>query len=259
MELLDRKLDELDECWGDETTGSRCLQHIVRSLPSELENREDVIVELCCADIEWRWRSQNKWFAATSPLIDPNSTQPQSMIPLYEGILNELGDRPDNRRRLMLAEWRARSAWGDCPDLSEFVQASGFDQSASESLLEELDALAGLRVRIEMDDAIFECQVVGEFEIGRQNINEPLPPKWLVDENRLLVARLEQTEVSRRQLVVCRTRVNEVEIRNVSRNVSIAIQSDVVSPGDCVRARLPVAFKLQSGKVSLSCNQLADA
>ncbi|GAB5406312.1 MAG: hypothetical protein Aurels2KO_45430 [Aureliella sp.] len=256
MELLDRKLDELDECWGTASDGAVCLQEIIDDLPDGCEDRDELVIELCCADMEWRWRSGRNCFVGTTRPDDPDATQSHSMLSIYDVYLDQLAGREDHRKRLVLAEWRARSAWGDCPDLSDFVQASGFDDSVCESLQEELDALAGLRVRIEMDDAVLEHQVVGEFELGRQNVQEPTPPSWLADKNRLLVARLEQTEVSRRQLVIRRTRMNEVEIANVSRNVSVAIRNSIITPGDRIRAALPIAFKLQSGKVTLSCNRL---
>lgn len=258
MDLLASKLDELDCFWSGESDRRHGLSEIIASLPGGLAGRETLVVELCCADLEWRWRTRGAMPAANASARVPNGAGPDgsqaiSFLQNYDETLREFGSRQAHRNLLLLAEWRARSAWGDCPDIHEFATANAL---AVSDLRSELDALAQMHVQVTYGKKEWECPVTGQFEIGRQDVGEPPPPLWIVDKERLLVSPLSQTVISRRQLRISRVRLREVEIANTSRNVVIAVRRTRLPPSESLRTTLPLELGLGSAHVLLTCNFL---
>lgn len=258
MDLLDCKLDELDCYWSKKGKYSQGLLEIIASLPTELAERDKIVVELCCADLEWRWRTIGNQLVANPGLGSltqegVDDSQQSSFLDHYATILDHAGGQPAEKQKLVLAEWRARSAWGDRPDIQAYSTAYSLNREPLES---ELDSLARMRLRVALGEQRLETAVPAQFAIGRQDVTEPAPPSWISESERLLVAPLSQTEVSRKQLAISRTRLREVEIANTSRNVVIILRNRRLAPGKAIRSPLPLEFDLGGASLLLSCNFL---
>ncbi|HBE67670.1 MAG TPA: hypothetical protein DDW52_05925 [Planctomycetaceae bacterium] len=250
MDILDAKLEELDDRWASDGSECQAIQEIAASLPRDLSNRDEAITELCSADLEWQWRhycSKVGIFTEQNPLDSVSN----SLMSRYSNLIKELKDQSRARERLALAEWRARSAWGDQPDILEFSESTGVLLASQNKLAAELEELAALRIHVRTPDDEFETFVGSEFVIGRQQASESPPPFWNPEKRRLIVAKLEQTDISRKQLRITRTRMHEVAIKNISRNVSIAIHRSRLAPGETKRIITPVKALLGGTRVTI--------
>lgn len=251
MDILDAKLEELDDRWASDGSACQAILEIADSLPPDLGDRDEAITELCSADLEWQWRHYCSKVGVFTEQ-DPLNTVSNSMLSRYANLIRGLKDETRARERLALAEWRARSAWGDQPDIQEFSESTGMPLGCEKELAAELEELSALRIHVKTAEEEFETTVGSEFVIGRQQVAEPPPPFWNPDHQRLIVAKLEQTDISRKQLRVTRTRMHEVAIENISRNVSIAIHRSQLRPGETSRIITPVKVRLGGTRVTIS-------
>ena len=57
MDVIDDAVAELDRGWQARPYDEECLKRLLEAVPVTEPQREAVLVELCAADMEWRWRT----------------------------------------------------------------------------------------------------------------------------------------------------------------------------------------------------------
>ncbi len=241
-------LDELDGLWR------RGQRPDLRQLLARLkyDGDTDLCIELCAADLEWRWRAMadksdrsrraaNAWALSVSLADSPAGPHASEYAPLLEGLWLD----PSCQARMIEAEWLARSQWGDRPDLLHFLEAYPHLIEIKDELAEQLNQLAQLTMAVSKDDKpLLSLYLPARFVIGRQNRGEPAPPVWLPNQARMIVSSSDDRSLSREQMTVRRTRTHEIEIANSSRNVAISLENGTLSPGNSTRVPTPVAISL---------------
>jgi hypothetical protein len=253
------------------------LQSLLDEVPEDGRQSAAIRVELCAADLEWRWRCtrdaellertstgqveapqptaiKKRPLAKTAADTDGMSTQlvtlPQRPSAKdYAFLLGHVWELEAWRAQLQLAEWKARSALGDQPDLIEFTGLSS-QADWNELLLEALEEIAWLRVTL--DDMLTPTvcrRMPPEFVMGRQFRDEAPPPTWLADERKLVVAARTDTNISRQQILVQRTQVFQLNITNLSSKVPIRIDDKVLPAHASVQLEMPVRIAFAGLKV----------
>ena len=262
IELLDELMEELDHQWCKGDFPNSILTDLIPRIAPDETDREEIICELCAADLEWRWRAsealaKDSLNLSTGFEHEMNSLQAspalsgwgdQSIVPQrpkaadYEHLL---GDNSDLKQRMILAEWTARGLHGDKPELESFTKLFPADAHWEKRLQTALDAVSSLRAIVKYKEhQEFSRFVPPRFEIGRQGRDEDPPLAWVADRNKLVVADLETTCLSRKQLAVLRIAENRVRISNISKNVSLDSQSEVLRPGADLCRALPCEIEI---------------
>ena len=98
------------------------------------------------------------------------------------------------------SEWIAPSARVDKPHINEFVVHDSFRRSLSNSLVEQLDLIVPMKLRVSMgNDVVLEIGNFDSLTFVRQNPWEPSCPAWIPESRRLVIACLAQKNFSREQ------------------------------------------------------------
>jgi len=238
---LDELLIRLDSQW------MLCEVPKLVDFLSELpETEHDAKTELCAADLEWRWRMsenhqlQRNLVAANDITLRPSACE-------YSRLLGESWDREVCRQQMTESEWIARSTWGDKPHVGEFVGQDPFRLSLTESLVEQLDLVAPMRLRVERgNEIIFEIGNLNTLTIGRQRRSEPAAPAWVPESRRLVIADLAENAFSRDQCLLKRVRAREIEMTNLSAKNALTISFCVLGPGESFHFPVPLEFSINN-------------
>lgn len=233
MTSTDALLDRLDFLWKD---------GLAPNLNDLLAGCHDPMAraELCAADLEWRWRVQG---------LSPITAWPASN---YQAILGDAWSLPACRQLLIDAEWLARSAWGDKPHIDHFVAHHQLAESQKGSLWKKLDQVVQMKLIVGCSSKnVFEFSVPFDITLGRQNSWEPSSPAWLPDTGRLVVADMQQRNISRKQLGLRRVRVEEIELINLSERRALKIDIYEIAPGGTMNAFLPFVFSYNNLSISV--------
>ena len=225
-------LDRLDSLWKD---------GVAPNLGEFLADCHDPVVcaEICAADLEWRWRS---------PERSPDTAWPAIA---YEALLGDTWDLPACRQLVIDAEWLARSAWGDKPHIDHFIAHHQLSESQCGSLWEKLDQVVLMKLIVGHNSKnVLEFTVPQELTLGRQNLWEPPSPAWIPDARRLVVADIQQRNISRKQLGIRRVRVEEIELVNFSERRALKIDIYEIAPGGTMSVFLPFVFRFNSLTIS---------
>lgn len=241
-------LDEFDRKWraGDSPD--------LASLIEQLRNQGDdeLCVELCAADLEWKWRASHAKTAGIRCLSWPETEMRSAVGPRmrdYATLLQALMSDRSHVQRMLEAEFLARSMWGDAPRIDAFLEeanmADCFEAEFELHLVEQLDHLAQLRVGVfRSDHLLLNVRVPPQFTIGRQDRREPPEPAWLPKTSRLIVAGHDDRSVSRKQIVIRRIGIHEISLSNGSRNVGFALDNCQLQPHESTRLLTPVTIVL---------------
>ena len=244
MSSLDELLTRLDSLWN------LCKVPTLVDLLSELPEAEhDAKTELCAADLEWRWRMserchlQPNLVTASKLTIRPSACE-------YSILLGESWHRKECRQRMTESEWIARSAWGDKPHIDEFVGHDSFRRSLSNSLVEQLDLIVPMKLRVSMEnDVVLEIGNFDSLTFGRQNPWEPSPPAWIPESRRLVIADLAQKTFSREQGRLKRVKARELEIINLSSKAVLSLYLCALGPGESFRFTVPFDFAINTFRI----------
>ncbi len=279
MDVIDDYIQRLDQAWERCRYDQTALQSLLDEVPVDGRQAAAIRVELCAADLEWRWRCTRdaelrqrstaghadeprpteikmRALAETATHTDSMSTQlaalPQRPSAKdYSHLLGQVWELDSWRSQLQLAEWKARSALGDQPDLIEFAGLSS-QADWNELLLEALEEIAWFRVTLDdMLTAPVSRRMPPEFVMGRQFRDEAPPPTWLADERKLVVAPRTDTNISRQQIQVQRTQVYQLKITNLSSKVPIRIEDNVLPAHASVQLEMPVRIAFAGLKVTM--------
>lgn len=238
--------DALDNAWSSGSGMS--VSRLLTKVPLE---SVETAVELCAADLEWRYRSDSDQACFGLPC------RPQAAD--YAKLLAEFSPDERLRKNLLEAEWCARSLWGDAPDIDQFAQQFAHqiagDESWREELAEQLCTLAPMYGTLASPSLKHGCSLIlsSNFCVGRQSRDEPPAPTWNPKNNRLIVANSHYRVISRDQLQVRRTRRREVELKNVSSSIGGVWGKHPLGPGQSQRLRLPCEIGIGEMTLSIRC------
>jgi hypothetical protein len=280
MDILDELMEQLDQIWENRPADDGYILRLIQSIPSDYRLRGEVAIELCAADLEWRWRTSERErgvaLSANSPDlrassdsllqmgIGPPSASSSdgfivgskrwlSMTPRasdYQPFLWEWWSSCGCRQKMYLAEWQVRSSFGDQPEIFEFRKLWPNEPEWSRRLQLELDLLGFIRICVSRQGReLLVMRLPAEFTIGRQHRDEPAPPAWVNEQCKLVVADVGDTNLSRQQFQLTRTRLTEIQMTNSSRNVGISIDSAMLLPKQSRRLKLPI--KMSVGDLTL--------
>lgn len=241
MASLDELLIRLDSQW------MLCKVPTLADYLSELpETEHDAKTELCAADLEWRWRmSENPRLQRSRVTASDITLRPSASE--YSQLLGESWDREVCRQQMTESEWIARSTWGDEPHVGEFVGQDPFRLSLTESLVEQLELVAPMRLRVERgNEIVFEIGNLNTLTIGRQRRSEPAAPAWVPESRRLVIADLAENTFSRDQCRLKRVRAREIEMTNLSTKNALAISFCVLDPGESYHFSVPFEFSINN-------------
>lgn len=245
QQLASKLLDDVDRTWSSGVAAN--LGELLAQVPA---GSAELRVELCAADLEWRWRSASAERATGSPSCTQLPAKPTAHD--YHRLLAEYWDDLNWRRTLLEAEWCARSLWGDAPDVDVFASQLPTQTQWHLQLAEQLHALSPIEATV--TDAKHPeprvLRVSHDFVMGRRQLGESEAPAWLGASRRLLIANEDVRELSRRQFRVRRTKAYEIEITNTSKNrVDVGFRS--LAAGEWMRTPLPFAFAVGDLRVML--------
>lgn len=240
-------LDRLDQFWK---TGRGDDLHALLAMASERWEPMDIRADLCAADLEWRLR-------CGAPSILASSAPSQSPLPRatdYQAVLGEEWATPEVEQKLLETEWLGRSRFGDQPDVDQFAGPICKDPVWVDELAEQLDLIAPMHLSFfKRHDELLQCIVPARFIIGRANRHEPPAPAWIAAEKRAIVANANYRSLSRVQLAVRRVRVEEVELKNLSRLIPTQLKASTLQPGETVRCTLPLEIRFTHFRIQLAC------
>jgi hypothetical protein len=258
---LEELLDQLDQFYllGGQVDDTGLVSR-ARELGME------ATVELCCADLEWRWRMRSK-----KPLAERNkpatvtaSFRRRSALPPtivtsafpcasdYQSLLSPWWLMPKCRSTLLETEWIARSVWGDQPRVEQFLKCIGSQSLTRESLLSTLEVLSPIEIRVcNSSTPAYQQLVPSRFTVGRQKVSEPPPPFWSVRDHRLVAWEINTMQVSREQLLVQRSRIHEIEITNLSSSRDLDIEGCRLGPRQAGHAALPFSCQINDTLITI--------
>lgn len=250
-ELLDDLLDQLDHAWS---AGKPIILEEL-FLQVGCLGMESAC-ELCMADLEWRWRAQPGKTAAVTPknsneqLFRGLPLRPQAKD--YQGLLIEWWGFDDCRQMMVESEWLARSAWGDQPQADEFLTGSVCPTISRDLLIQKLDLITTLELKVDRAGMSTLQQIAPiSFNIGRQKRRESPPVHWNAEARRLVAWSHDSLEFSRDQLAIRRTRVDEIEVTNLSKIHSLHIERIVLKPLESVCVSLPFKCGLKDATITV--------
>jgi len=242
--------DRLDAHWKSRNADD--IRVILKSAELQGESPRDRI-DLCAADIEWRWRTR------TGPLgTEPLKAARITAVPRakdYQSLLGPLWDLPECRKRLLESEWLARSQLGDRPDVDDFARQIPENETWSDELADLLNTVAPLLITFhEGHTTELSCPAPSRFVIGRGNRDEPDAPAWNAKERRAIVANTDYRRLSRTQLSVRRVRLEEIELKNISKSAPTELSFTSIHPGQTLRCNLPLRITFDRFALNIRCD-----
>lgn len=184
----------------------------------------NAVLELCAADLEWRWR---KFGNKKIGRADSTPLTARDYWPHFVGLAEDT----NSRLAILQTEWLARSKWGDRPRIDAFLKDNEYGQANRSTMLESLNVVANFELTLSSHSPNpFSIPLPVQLVIGRQMIEEPSPPIYSPETNRLILWPLEQVMVSRKQLRLERSRAFELRITNISDSRSIEINGQLLNP-----------------------------
>ena len=237
----------LDDQWSN---GGADVAELLKQIPA---GNQQLAIELCAADLEWRWRLAK----GEADKSTPHGSHSIRSVTDYKSLIGDLWSRLECRRDLYEAEWSARSLWGDEPDVDEFASQLPSINGWNLELARQIDALEPLAAVLggQSLKRSLTLRVSHQFVIGRQGSDDPPAPGWSIDKQRLIVANSHYRMISREQLQVRRTRVREIELANLSHSVPFQYPKIQLQPGQSTRLTLPIAVKVGEVNIQFLLNE----
>lgn len=243
-------LDRLDHYW--KTQSGTDLAGLLMS-PDGRNAPIDVRVDLCAADLEWRFRTMmSDSNGASRPMAKNLLSLPRAIE--YETLIGSAWQSIVVRQRLFETEWIVRNRYGDSPDVDEFARQVPDAPSWSEDLADALDLISPLQMAFQDHfEQLFRVHAPSSFVIGRANRQDPSPPAWNGQARRAVVADGRYRSLSRNQLSVRRIRVEEVELTNLSHLIPSKLHDVTLLPGQVIRRCLPLTLFFGQIQVRIFC------
>lgn len=225
MESLESLLKELDDHWQNGITPD-----LAEMLHRAGYPHDSGCVELCAADLEWRWQKPGR--EAKKHATGPSATLPLRPVAFdYQALIPDLWRIRRYRLQMMESEWIARCAWGDHPHFESFLKLWSADGVTMEGLMKKLQTISPLYLSVfTQGRCAVKAAAPPEFIIGRQRSAEPSSPAWIPSTRRLLIAGITDCRYSRNQVRIRRTRMREVCIENLSAKAETPLNYCILRP-----------------------------
>lgn len=248
--------DRLDLHWKSRNQDD--IRSILRSAENDGQPSE-VCIDLCAADLEWRWRMaagpQGCW--TPGPLGESESMlTPTPAAKDYQPLLGPLWQTPDCRKQMLGAEWLSRSQFGDRPDVDQFADSVPSFEWDTQWLADLLDTVAFLQIDFHnVHTLVLTCPGPSEFTIGRATRDEPSAPAWNAEQRRAIIANVDYRQLSRTQLQVRRVRLEEIEVTNISKSAPVQLSLGFLEPGQSQRCFLPFRITFDQCTLQIRCER----
>ena len=244
MVSTEKLLQRLDMQWR-----LRCIPNLPEML-REYSNREfEGPVELCAADLEWRWRTAE--MRLTSPSTNAHDIDRRPKAEAYAPLLGDHWSLAPCKQRMLEAEWIVRNAWGDSPSIDCFARQNELEESVIESMIGQLNLISTVAITVSHPEGEIELFDQHSLTIGRQRMREPASPTWIPEKKRLIVANKAHTNISREQIRLRRVSAWYFEVKNISESVSLKLAHGVLRAGESIQARLPYEFSINNLRISI--------
>ena len=242
--------------------------HIERFLEASRTGRPDgrtcpeMLIELVLIDLEQRWKHRPPVEGDGAANDPSHGKAPQPPRPLLEDYLQrfpQLGLIGDLPSRLIREEYRIRHRWGDAPDIDEYRRR--FGAAAAERACRGAAVQRTGRLTLKLYSRgrpVYRTEFSQPLVLGRQRRGEPLPYRLVAAPNgeRLLIAPLEYTKVSRRHLQLAHRRPDWVDLTVLTDKGDVLVCPEQrVRHGETVGIRLPALIGLGELAVRLMNSQ----
>lgn len=250
---VDRVCDRFEAAWRAAPPAPSIESFLDATEAHDQDAMRPLVAELVMIDLEQRWRRASEADVEDSTsrsARSPNSTlaetlPPQPRIEDYLIRYPQMGGEEHVPDEMIAVEYRARKKWGDRPAVEEYQRR--FPQRAArlpELLLGGKDATAPLRVKIYYRRRLAHTTELNRtLELGRQRSDEPSPFCRLEgdDADRIIVAAINESYVSRRQLRLELAGTAAVLVTNLSAKGQVSVNShDQLAPGESRKLPIPV-------------------
>jgi len=225
-------LDNYDAAWQ-----AKEIVEIHRQLIAAKTSPE-ILSELVMIDLEYRWQ-----FSGEDCVRNDRQLPPRPRVEDYLEQFDTLGSATEAPLALLAAEYRVRHRFGDAPTIEPYVARFANADGIRQTLQRLDDEMRKLYFSIgASEDSRETRRVPYEFMLGRQAIGEPQPTSLHAKRRRykLIATPLENTAVSREQLMVKYNGGSKVDILNVSAETSVIVGKHRVAPSVKVTLPLPV-------------------
>lgn len=244
-------LDRLDAHW--KTRNRDDIRVIYKSAEMQADSAADRI-DLCAADLEWRWRTHSEPLSVEVA----KGMRESKAFPVasdYRSLVGPLWELPECRKRLLEAEWLARSQFGDRPDADDFARQMPEHATWPEELASLLDTVAPLQMMFHDGHALMlSSPAPAKFVIGRATREEPDAPAWNAKDRRAIVANVDYRQLSRTQLSVRRVRLEEIEVTNISASTPTQLPFTTLHPGQTARSAVPLRITFNRFTLHIRCD-----
>ena len=263
MDLIDVLMEQLDEHWSEPVQTPEFLPELFHQVPQNHDDRDEIICELCAADMEWRWKTASKHSFQMHPFDHAKaltsevsgSLLAQTELPKrlsakptaaeYFAFPEVSGCAANWLQELVMAEWQTVRNHHVDPDIRTYRRLWREDADWNSRLSLLLGKLAPLFATVTRSGQVCMRQILPvRFCIGRQKLGEPAVPCWNSLERRLALADGKQKSLSRSQFQVERISLKRVTLRNGSSAVSVPFGDTKLCPGEVVELTLPVTIDI---------------
>ena len=228
-----KPIDDFEEAWQ-----RRNFATIDRMLADKTLSPE-LVAELVMIDLEYRWRYPLSSSHRGKALI-PNCPR----IEDYLRSISNLQNDSCSVLELVGEEYRVRLQWAEQPSAEEFFDRFPNHRDELQAAFETIDRdVPHVCIAVlQRQKPVFQTRLHRELIVGRQAVHDPQPFCLCNSDGdrKLVVAPLDQLDVSRRQL---RIQISGIEIclQNLSSQVVIQTASGFdLHPDQTIRHRVPM-------------------
>ncbi|MEQ8790885.1 MAG: adenylate/guanylate cyclase domain-containing protein [Pirellulaceae bacterium] len=265
---VDRLCDRFEAAWRDAPPLPSIEAYLKESAGRGPHGQRNLLAELVMIDMEQRWRRTSEANVEESTSRPPRASlstladtlPPQPRIEDYIIRYPQLGGLADVSDEMIGFEYRTRQKWGDGADLAEF-QRRFPDRAARLGQLLGDEAVETALMRVKIYDRrrlAYTTQLDRPLEMGRQRSDEPAPFCRIGGEecDRMIIAGITESYISRRQVRIEPAGAGEVKVTNLSAKGQIAFNShERLAPGESRRAPLPLLLAVAAKAVRVEFSE----
>jgi adenylate cyclase len=265
---VDRLCDRFEAAWRAAPPLPSIEQFLSDAGTPAAQEQRLLLAELVMIDMEQRWRRTAEANSEESTSRPPRPSQstladtlpPQPRIEDYLIRYPQLGGLSGVPDEMIASEYRTRRKWGDRPEAAEFQQRFPDRAARLPRLLgDEAAEAAPLPVKIyDRRRLAYTTQLDRPLELGRQRSDEPAPFCRISGEecDRLVIAAINESYISRRQLRMEPAGVGAVKVTNLSSKGQLALNSsERLAPGEMRQVSLPVLLAVAGKAVRVEFAQ----
>jgi hypothetical protein len=225
-------------------------QNAFETIISELADTRqiDLAVDICVADLEWKWRGATSHPDSKSP--DPPH---DDSVAFYADRLKSFGFNLDLRHynALVRGLWFCESAWGDRPTISEYQHRYDIDPDVADRMINDLDEIQRWVVKSSTGRGHLRSTPIraSSFELGRQRRDEFDPVYFDEQSKRVVLFPSNASWISREQLQFRRVAIHKVMLKNLGKSTCKFDSELRLPPGDEFERCLPLTFTIADAQI----------